>query len=423
MIQESLSLGCLEETSKEGVAGGRTMTDVNVGFVVQAYLLYSWTNDTVFFDEIYPFAVRANAWLINEATKGTGLPYRKPDTYDLFDLEKYDHCAYNSILYLLSLRTTITMAEIQKDTVTVIEVKSALDRAEKQLDVEMWDDRKQFYHAWFDVEWGSPSWLMADTMYGQVWAYALGLGDLVDRSKLKSHLRKEEERNDTPFGLKVVSKTEDSSPTEDTSLILGDELNSCRSLENITKYESIWMSASPDWTVLQLHLGMNPKNALEQVSKSLDNYRTTLRDQWNVHGLTSSKSYGLDGLPWATSHYTLHLLVWHVPMALTRQFYFAPNGTLTFDPTFEPPYWLPFYTPTSMGHIECEQRKDGENYVEIVYKLEVSSGSLELNHLSISGTKYTAPGPLTILEGDIISWSRPMKSRSDIKKMLELLKH
>ena len=46
------------------------MTDVNVGFIVQAFMIYSWTNDTKFFDEIYPFVTRAMSWLITESTKG-----------------------------------------------------------------------------------------------------------------------------------------------------------------------------------------------------------------------------------------------------------------------------------------------------------------------------------------------------------------
>ena len=95
------------------------------------------------------------------------------------------------------------MATLKKDKAALHDAQEALDRAEKQFDVEMWDEKKQFFHAWFDVEWGSPSWLMADSFYGQVWAYSLGLGDLVSRNKLKAHLLKERERNDTPFGLKV----------------------------------------------------------------------------------------------------------------------------------------------------------------------------------------------------------------------------
>ena len=134
---------------------------------------------------------------------GTGLPYRKGDAYDLFELEKYDHSAYNSIMYLLGLRTMLKMALLQKDRETFNVVNSALSRGEKQFDVEMWDDRREFYHAWFDDEWGSPSWLMSDTFYGQVWAYTLGIGNLVDLEKIRKHLKKEAFRNDSPYGLKV----------------------------------------------------------------------------------------------------------------------------------------------------------------------------------------------------------------------------
>ena len=134
---------------------------------------------------------------------GTDLPYRKPDTYDLFELDKYDHCAYNSILTKLALRAGEEMALLKNDFKKIDEIGQAYDRAHIRLEIEMWDDKDSFYHAWFDAEWGSPSWVMSDTFYGQVWAYTLGLGSLVDRRKLKSHLLKERERNDTPFGLKV----------------------------------------------------------------------------------------------------------------------------------------------------------------------------------------------------------------------------
>ena len=95
------------------------------------------------------------------------------------------------------------MALIRSDWRRLDEIGQAYDKAHIRLEIEMWDDKDAFYHAWFDAEWGSPSWIMSDTFYGQVWAYTLGLGDLVDRKKLKSHLLKERERNDTPFGLKV----------------------------------------------------------------------------------------------------------------------------------------------------------------------------------------------------------------------------
>lgn len=45
------------------------MADVNVAFIAQAYLIQIWTNDTDFFDAIYPYTVRAAHWLIKRSTK------------------------------------------------------------------------------------------------------------------------------------------------------------------------------------------------------------------------------------------------------------------------------------------------------------------------------------------------------------------
>ena len=53
----------------------------------------------------------------------------------------------------------------------------------------------------------------------------------------------------------AISKSDSNSIIqEDTSVILGEEPG-CKSLENVTKYESIWMTASTDWSVLMVHLG------------------------------------------------------------------------------------------------------------------------------------------------------------------------
>ena len=51
------------------------MTDVNVAFVVQTYLVYMWTNDTKFFDDLYPAAMRALTWLVKDATRGKSIWY------------------------------------------------------------------------------------------------------------------------------------------------------------------------------------------------------------------------------------------------------------------------------------------------------------------------------------------------------------
>ena len=74
--------------------------------------------------------------------------------------------------------------------------------------------------------------------------------------RIMSHLSKELEINDTPFGLRVlatdhpVNKSVGSCP-KDTPTKELEEL--------ITKHESIWMGGSPDWTALQINL-VRPRN-------------------------------------------------------------------------------------------------------------------------------------------------------------------
>lgn len=100
--------------------------------------------------------------------------------------------------------------------------------------------------------------------------------------------------------------------------------------------------------------------ALNRAKKSLDHWRSTLNDQWNIHGLIASNGYGLDGLPWATSHYSFHLVLWHLPLALSGQLYNAGNASLTFWPKYQIPFNLPFFTPKAIGTIQGSYEKGND---------------------------------------------------------------
>ena len=80
--------------------------------------------------------------------------------------------------------------------------------------------------------------------------------------RIKSHLMKEFEINNTPYGLRVMAtdpptnKSVGSCPKD----IKTPELN-----VRVAKYESIWMGGNPDWTALQLHLGKTADTLFEHV--------------------------------------------------------------------------------------------------------------------------------------------------------------
>ena len=172
----------------------------------------------------------------------------------------------------------------------------------------------------------------------------------------------------------------------------------CGSLDRVMEHESIWMGSGSDWSALQIHLGMEPRVALSPAQKSLEHYRAELNDLWNIHGLTAGQGYNLDGRPWCTSHYTFHLVLWHIPFAISGQRYSAIEQTLEFDPRVNVPYVLPFFIPSASGTIESKRTRGKV----IEYALTVTSGILKLKSVSLNGKGYGTV--VVVKEGDFIKW-------------------
>ncbi|XP_015764434.1 PREDICTED: uncharacterized protein LOC107343386 [Acropora digitifera] len=162
--------------------------------------------------------------------------------------------------------------------------------------------------------------------------------------------------------------------------------------------------------------------ALNRAKKSLDHWRSTLNDQWNIHGLIASNGYGLDGLPWATSHYSFHLVLWHLPLALSGQLYNAGNASLTFWPKYQIPFNLPFFTPKALGTIQGSYEKGNDKdedfeEEEEMFTFTIDSGELSLKELAVLGSFYGGD-EISLREGESVSWSRP---KQNVKNILQQL--
>ena len=105
---------------------------------------------------------------MRNSTGGTGLPLRMTCTYDIIYLEGYDYTTYNSVMYLLGLKVGKVLAEALEERQLASTIQLALDHAKAKIDRTLWTEQDGFYHAWWDHEKGSPDWLMADSLYGQV---------------------------------------------------------------------------------------------------------------------------------------------------------------------------------------------------------------------------------------------------------------
>ena len=130
--------------------------------------MYIWTGNKKLLLDLWPAAREALIWLMRNSTGGTGLPLRETCTYDIIYLEGYDHTTYNSVMYLLGLRVGKRLAEIMGEQQLASTIQVAFDYGKAKIDRTLWDEQRGFYHSWWDHEKGSPDWLMADSLYGQV---------------------------------------------------------------------------------------------------------------------------------------------------------------------------------------------------------------------------------------------------------------
>lgn len=211
-----------------------------------------------------------------------------------------------------------------------------------------------------------------------------------------------ETRRDNKTAKNAITLQESGHPSKITSTppISQKTLNhkNCSALEEESKFNSIWMGSDADWTTMNIHLGMDPAEALKQAEKALEHYRTKLNDFWNIHGLTAGQGYGVDGQPWCTSHYSFHMVLWHIPLALSGQRYSAVEQKLTFEPKFKVPYALPFFTPFASGTIQGRKLNE-----RIKYIVTVASGKLELKLLAISKSMFPK-NRISLSQGEYIAW-------------------
>ena len=124
-----------------------------------------------------------------------------------------------------------------------------------------------------------PRWLTASSLLGEFVkdgfvSGALPLAQLADPEQLASHLRAEMLYNFDPLGF--VSITNRTTPPPDGQR------------PDDTK---LWQQAGPDWSALALMLGpahspagANVTAALDPAFRQLDNWRSRLRNLWNLAG-------------------------------------------------------------------------------------------------------------------------------------------
>jgi len=379
MIQESFTTGCTGSTQPYDHPGGRQMGDVTTIFILETLEFYRWTNDRKFLDDMYPHVVAGLQWQLNVSSK-LGLPENLECTYDIPDMSQYPTTTFNSFMYLSALKACLELTTIMNDSITFSKCYRAFNTAVSKINGLLWymDSDETGYFLAYTGGKGEKA-IFTDALYGQVLAFTYGLGTLFDSTMMKKHLDSEVRLADTPYGLRMLTGREPLTNPQDNT---------------------IWMGASQDWSVLNLWLNTDVDSALIQSRKGLNHVREILRDQWNVHGLYAGDGYGVGGKPWVTSHYGFHMVLWHLPFALSGQYADLSKGILTFTPKVRSPFILPVLLPNTFGSIGTTRSTTDQ---KLIFTFTLIIGNLNLGELSVNNIQY--PGTVNLTAGQSVQWN------------------
>jgi len=365
--------------------GGRYMGDVTSLYLLEMYEVYRHTGNRSFVSTQWAAAKRAVGWMVGNAMNGSlGLPQHLETTYDHFGFGRRPLVAYNAHVYLTALRAASAMADLMGDGGTSLETRAAFELGAKQLMKPtsegggLWNGSKQYWHAHSETS----SQVFTDTLYGQMLSHHVWQNFTLPRSYLSSHLAYEWQRNADTYGMRVINDPIDE--------------------------DSIWMNGPPTWTYLQLVLGeLAEDEAWEPFKRMSENFRSNLRDMWNLRALTHTDGSSAQpettrpielGAPREQGHYGFMLTDLFLLPLLSGQMVDLGSSTvqLSFAPRYRPPYTLPLLLVNCEGTISTSTNG--------TFTLAVAFGRLQLHAggLSVGGRPY--PKAVNLVAGQSVSW-------------------
>lgn len=132
--------------------------------------------------------------------------------------------------------------------------------------------------------------------------------------------------------------------------------------------------AAPNHATLGLHLGEDPVEMLKVFELSATSLSKLINNQWDTAIAKDSK-----GMPTISSHHGMHMVAWHIPLALSGQAADLPKGSLTHKPKVAPPYALPIFLPGVVGQLSSPAAGH--------YSVRLTVGELWLDVLSVDGVR------------------------------------
>ena len=182
----------VEESKRGAHKGTKFAIDGQLGTILQAYREYTMSDDINYLSTIYPNLKKAMQRVMSQDKDKNGnyngiIEGAQYNTLDRIWLGKI---AWISGLYNAALRATVKMAMAMDDKKFADKCQKIADIGKKSISNELFNG-EYFYQKLTDKQRNTPNsniGVHIDQMLGQAWAYQVGLGDILDKNKVKKAL-------------------------------------------------------------------------------------------------------------------------------------------------------------------------------------------------------------------------------------------
>ncbi|MCP4649100.1 MAG: hypothetical protein GY853_03310 [PVC group bacterium] len=269
--------------------------DLNSKLILLVYKAYLGSGDLKFLKEMYPALKRAFVFSLTYDKNGDGLPDNEgfDTTFDTWGFTGAS--SYNGGVFLVGLLALKRIAEILNDKKTALKCVQSFMRGRKTMEETLWNGKYYITALSDNKKYDS---CMVAQLFGQWYAYLLGLGRMFPEENIKNSISWifKLNNNDSPFGA--------------TNSVF---LNRKRD-EQYYHSRNIWPGVCYSFAALAIHEGF-VKEGLKLTKKVWDTLSVKNKNPWNQPDVIIAK----DGSFGFGDYYMRNMVIWAVLLALAEK--------------------------------------------------------------------------------------------------------
>jgi len=341
------------DSAGDGTTAPPRWKDLNSKFILMVYRDYVWTGDRRFLKTMYPHVKRAFRWIRRMDKDGDGLPENEGADQTFDNWPFYGVNSYTSSIYLTALKALPRLARAMRDKETRRIAEREFERAQASFDRKLWTG--SYFRAASSTS-GNYDACTTAQLIGQWFAHLVGLGYILDPSKVKMAVESIWRLNAAPFKYIMAN-----SVLADGSI---DESNP-HSMNG-------WPGVTYACSSLMIREGMVDQG-LEAARRAWGNFTDNVKSPWNQPDVIK---YDDGSFGWG-DHYMRNTAVWTIIDSLLGLECDMVSRCLRASPTMGS-ISAPLIFPGLIARLSHELRDDRAEYVlELKNEVDLSELSLD----------------------------------------------